>query len=159
NAIDVVITPGEKEGEPAKVTTRPETSLYHIDMLVTTSNEKSLSNVHLLAVGPNQFAVRGSVPKGSKPLVRIFSVDDPVLFARTLFIEALRRNGVRAQCSVVRPSHNGLPPQGEYEKLVKTASLTSAPFKDTITVTLKVSHNLYASALPCLVAAAKGQNT
>jgi D-alanyl-D-alanine carboxypeptidase/D-alanyl-D-alanine-endopeptidase (penicillin-binding protein 4) len=159
NVIDVIITPGEKEGDKAKVTTRPETSFFNVDELVTTSDEKSSPNLHLLSVGPNQFAVRGSVPKGGQPQIRVYSVEEPALFARTLFIEALRRNGVRAQCSVMRPSHNGLPVKGDYEKLTKTASFTSAPFKDTITVTLKVSHNLYASTLPCLVAAAKGQNT
>ena len=45
------------------------------------------------------------------------------------------------------------------KKLPKVATFTSAPFKDTLTVTLKVSHNLYASTLPCLVAASKGQTT
>jgi D-alanyl-D-alanine carboxypeptidase/D-alanyl-D-alanine-endopeptidase (penicillin-binding protein 4) len=159
NAIDIVVTPGEKEGDPAKVTTRPETTFYNIDALVTTGGEKSATNLHMLAITPSQFAVRGSVPRGGKPLVRIYNVEEPVLLARTLFVEALRRNGVQAQCAVMRPSHNNLPPKGDYEKLAKTASLTSAPFKDTVTVTLKVSHNLYASALPCLIAAANKQNT
>ena len=46
-----------------------------------------------------------------------------------------------------------------YDKLTKVAAFTSPPFKDAITVTLKVSHNLYASTLPCLVAASKGFTT
>jgi D-alanyl-D-alanine carboxypeptidase/D-alanyl-D-alanine-endopeptidase (penicillin-binding protein 4) len=159
NVVDVVVTPGEKEGDPAKVTTRPETSFYQVDALVTTGDEKVSPTIQLIPVGSNQFAVRGRVPKGGKPQVRIYGVDEPALFARSLFIEALRRNGVQAQCSVLRPSHNGLPQRGEYEKLPKLATLTSAPFKEAITVTLKVSHNLYASTLPCLVAASKGQTT
>ncbi len=159
NVVDVIVTPGEKEGDPAKVTTRPETSFYTVDAVVTTGAEKSGASIHLLAVGANQFAVRGRVPLGSKPQVRIYGVDEPVLFARALFVEALRRNGVQAQGAVLRPSSNNLPAKADYEKLTKVARFKSAPFSDTIAVTLKVSHNLYASTLPCLVAVAKGHNT
>jgi D-alanyl-D-alanine carboxypeptidase/D-alanyl-D-alanine-endopeptidase (penicillin-binding protein 4) len=159
NLIDVVVTPGPKEGDPAKVATRPETAFFGVDAVVSTGSEKSEASVQLLAVGLNQFAVRGKVPAGGKPQVRIFPVEEPALFARALFIESLRRNGVQAQAAVLRPGGAGLPAKGDYEKLPKVATLTSAPFRDALTVTLKVSHNLYASTFPCLVAAAKGQTT
>ncbi len=159
NVIDVLVTPGEKAGDPARVTMRPETSFCSMDAVVTTGGEKTAPDLHLLAVGTNQFAVRGKVPAGGKPQVRVYGVDDPVLFARALFVEALRRNGVQAQCAILRPSGAALPAKGDYEKMTKVASFTSAPFKDTLAVTLKVSHNLYASTLPCLVAAAKGRTT
>lgn len=159
NLIDILVTPGAKEGDPAKVTMRPETALYTMDAVVSTGAEKSEPNIHLLAVGPNQFAIRGKIPAGGKPQVRIYGVDDPALFARSLFVEALRRNGVLAQSAVTRPSGAALPAKADYEKLTKVASFTSAPFKDALTVTLKVSHNLYASTLPCLVAVAKGHST
>lgn len=159
NLIDIIVTPGEKEGDPAKVTTRPETAFYHVDAAVTTGTEKTPPSIVLVPLGANQFAVRGKVPRGGKPQVRIYGVDEPALFARALFIEALRRNGVQALSAVLRPGVNPLPAKGDYEKLPKVASLTSAPFKDTLTVTFKVSHNLYASTFPCLVAAAKGQTT
>lgn len=159
NVVDVLVTPGEKPGDPAQVTVRPQTAFFNIDAVVATGDAKSATDLHLLAVGPNQFAVRGKVPAGGKPQVRIFGMDDPPAFARALFVEALRRNGVRAQCSVIRPSAAPLPDKAEYNKLPKVAKLTSVPFKDTLTVTLKVSHNLYASALPCLVAASVGKST
>ena len=57
----------------------------------------------------------------------------------------------------MRPAHTNLP--ADYEKLKKVATFTSSPFKDAICVTLKVSHNLYASTLPCLVAVSKGKTT
>lgn len=159
NVVDILVTPGEKAGDPAKVTVRPETAFFNIDAVVSTGDAKSLPNLQLLAVGTNQFAIRGKVPVGGKPQVRIISVDDPSGFARALFVEALRRAGVRAQCAVLRSSGAALPDKRDYDKLTKVATLTSAPFKDTLTVTLKVSHNLYASALPCLVAVAKGKTT
>jgi D-alanyl-D-alanine carboxypeptidase/D-alanyl-D-alanine-endopeptidase (penicillin-binding protein 4) len=110
-------------------------------------------------VGANQFAVRGKVPAGGKPQVRIYPIEEPALFARALFIEALRRNGVKAAAAVLRPATVNLPAKDAYAKMTKVATFTSPPFKEAITVTLKVSHNLYASTLPCLVAASKGHTT
>jgi D-alanyl-D-alanine carboxypeptidase/D-alanyl-D-alanine-endopeptidase (penicillin-binding protein 4) len=123
---------------------------------VTTGGEKSAANLQVLAVSPTQIAVRGTIPAGAKPQVRVYGADDPNLYARALFIEALRRNGVNAQCVVQRPAHTNLPERSAYEKLPKLATLESEPLKDTLAVVLKVSHNLYASALPSKVAAAKG---
>ena len=159
NVIDVTVTPAEEAGKPAAVTTRPETAFYQVDALVNTSAEDTTPDVQVLAVGPNQFAVRGRIPKGHKPAVRVYPVDEPALFARAVFVEALRRNGVQANAAVVRPGTINLPDKSAYEKLRKVASFTSPPLKDAITVTLKVSHNLYASTLPCLIAAANGQTT
>jgi D-alanyl-D-alanine carboxypeptidase/D-alanyl-D-alanine-endopeptidase (penicillin-binding protein 4) len=159
NVVDVTVTPGAKEGDLAKVETRPKTSFYRFDRLVTTGAEESEANVQFFAVGPNAAAVRGSVPAGGKPQLRVYGVAEPTLFARALFVEALRRNGVLAQCAVLRPTHLNVPAKGDYEKLPKVASFTSPPFKETVAVTLKVSHNLYASAMPCLVAASEGKLT
>jgi D-alanyl-D-alanine carboxypeptidase/D-alanyl-D-alanine-endopeptidase (penicillin-binding protein 4) len=159
NVVDVIITPGEKPGDPAKVTTRPESAFYQMDALVTTAEEKTVSTVQLLSVGPNQFAVRGKIAAGSKPLVRIYPIEDPAAFARTLFVEALRRNGVKPNAAVLRAATVNLPSKDGYGSFTKVASFTSPPFHEAIRVTLKVSHNLYASTLPCLIAASKGLST
>ncbi|MBA4188532.1 MAG: D-alanyl-D-alanine carboxypeptidase/D-alanyl-D-alanine-endopeptidase [Planctomycetaceae bacterium] len=159
NLVDILIAPGAKPGDPAKVTTRPESGYYQCDSLVTTSDEKSAASVQLLPVGANQFAVRGKIPVGSKPLLRIYPIDDPTQFARSLFIEALRRNGVKPSAAVLRQALTILPTKDAYAELTKVASFQSPPFREAIAVTLKVSHNLYASTLPCLIAASKGQET
>ncbi|HJZ55285.1 MAG TPA: D-alanyl-D-alanine carboxypeptidase/D-alanyl-D-alanine-endopeptidase [Gemmataceae bacterium] len=158
NVVDVIIQPGTKPGDPAKVTTRPESAFYHVDALVSTTEAGSMPFVQVVATGPSQFAVRGEVPVG-KPIVRICPTNEPALFARALFIEALRRHGVRAGAPLARPVETSLPPRDWYADAPKVASFTSPPFKDVIKVTLKVSHNLYASSLPCLVAVARGQST
>jgi D-alanyl-D-alanine carboxypeptidase/D-alanyl-D-alanine-endopeptidase (penicillin-binding protein 4) len=159
NVIDILVEPGAKVGDPAKVTTRPESAFYHIDALVTTGAEMSTPTIQLLPVGVNQFAVRGKVPAGGKPVVRIYPIEEPALFARTAFIEALRRQGVNCNAVLLRPASFNLPSKDAYAKLPKLASFTSPPFKETVAVTLKVSHNLYASTMPCLVAASKGFDT
>src|SRR5206468_2697779 len=81
-------------GQPAKVVVRPQTAVATVDIDVTTGVKGSPTLTLLDAVGPRQFTVRGSVPVGGKPVVRILPVDDPAGFARGLFIEALRELGV-----------------------------------------------------------------
>ena len=159
NVIDILVEPGANVGDPAKVTTRPATAFFQIDTLVTTAAEKSSLDVQVLSVGANQFAVRGHIAKGAKPIVRIYPVDDPALFARALFVEALRRNGVKANAAILRPGGAILPDRSAYERFPKLASFASPPFIESLTVTLKVSHNLYASTLPCLMAVSTGGTT
>jgi D-alanyl-D-alanine carboxypeptidase/D-alanyl-D-alanine-endopeptidase (penicillin-binding protein 4) len=159
NVIDVTVTPGEKAGAPAVVKTRPETAFYQVDAVVGTGAADSAVDLSLFTVGPNQFAVRGRVPQGRKPLVRIYPVEDPTLFARALFVEALRRNGVQVNAATLRPASVNMPDKSAYANLKKVAVYKSPPFRDAVKVTLKVSHNLYASTLPCLVAVAKDRST
>ena len=159
NAVDLLIEPGKKPGDPATVTVRPEGAFFQVDALVTTGPEKSTPALQLSPVSPNHFAVRGSVPAGGKPQVRIYPVEEPALFARALLIEALRRNGVKATAAILRPASVNLPPRDAYAKMPKVAAFTSAPFKEAITVTLKVSHNLYASTLPSLIASSRNFTT
>lgn len=159
NAIDVVIEPGEKPGDPAKITTRPESSFFQIDALVTTSSSKSMPAIQPMPVFANHFAVRGSIPAGSKPQVRIFPIEEPAMFARAVFIESLRHVGVKANAAIARPGVVNLPSPDLYPRMPKVAAFVSPPFKDAITVTLKVSHNLYANTLPCLIAASHGLST
>ncbi len=159
NVLDLLIEPGARSGDLAKITIRPETAFFQVDSVVTTGSEKSSPRIQILPVGPNQFAVRGSVPASGKPQVRIYPVDEPALFARALFIEALRRQGVTATAAVLRPVGVNLPPKENYGQLTRVACLTSEPFQELIAVTLKVSHNLYASTLPCLIATTRGFST
>ncbi len=103
NAVDILIEPGPNAGDPAKITTRPESGFYQVDALVTTGPAKSAPAIQLLPVSSNQIAIRGRVPVGGNPQVRIYPIEEPALFARALFIEALRRNHVKATAPILRP--------------------------------------------------------
>ncbi len=153
NVLDLTIAPGAKAGDPANVTVRPETAVLSVDVDVTTGGPLS---IRLETPTKGRFTVRGSVPVGAKPVVRILPVDDPTAFARGLFIESLRRAGVR----VVAPLHaaTGTLPEKSAD-LPVVASHTSPPLSELVKVTLKVSHNLYAGMLPCLVAVKRGHTT
>jgi D-alanyl-D-alanine carboxypeptidase/D-alanyl-D-alanine-endopeptidase (penicillin-binding protein 4) len=158
NVIDLLITPGDKEGDPAVVKMRPESQYVQMDADVRTAGEKGSLTITLEATGPAQFAVRGQIPAKSKPIVRIYPIDEPVLFARALFIEALRRKGVKVAANVHRPRRFDLPPR-DAAGLVRVAEYQSEPLIDVLRVTLKVSHNLYASTLPVLVGVRQGKPT
>lgn len=157
NVIDVIIRPGARVGDRAIVTFRPETAFAQSDVEVVTIDEALSPMIAIRQTGPTAFSVRGRIPMKSKPIIRIVPVEDPVAFARCLLIESLRKAGVRVNASLARTTRNDLPEK--YEGLTKVASLTSPPFHEAIKVTLKVSHNLYASTLPCLLAMKDGQKT
>jgi D-alanyl-D-alanine carboxypeptidase/D-alanyl-D-alanine-endopeptidase (penicillin-binding protein 4) len=159
NVVDVVITPGAKAGEPAKVTHRPQSVLMSVDAEVSTSEAIAPTGVMLNQVGPGQFTVRGSVPANGKVVVRALPVDEPTGFARGLFIEALRKAGVKVAAAVVRPGTAAQPTAAEYGQLPVAGVFTSAPMGELLKVTLKTSNNLYATALPCLLAAKHGKLT
>jgi D-alanyl-D-alanine carboxypeptidase/D-alanyl-D-alanine-endopeptidase (penicillin-binding protein 4) len=159
NLVDVLVTPAAKAGEPATVTMRPKTDHVRIDVSVTTAEEGKKTKVEVVSLGGERFAVRGQIALKSRPLVRICGVEDPAAFARALFIEVLRREGVTVAANPLGPPRAELPEKESYAKLKRVATHTSAPFSEVAKVTLKVSHNLYASTLPLLIAARNGKRT
>ncbi|HEV3255931.1 MAG TPA: D-alanyl-D-alanine carboxypeptidase/D-alanyl-D-alanine-endopeptidase [Gemmataceae bacterium] len=159
NVIDILVSPGAKAGDPAKLLIRPETPLFQIDAQMETVAEGRSPLVHVQAAGGQRCVVRGRIPLKSKPLLFIFPVEDPTAFARALFIEALQREGVKVAASPLQSPQVELPDKAGYANLKRVALFTSPPFAEVIKVTLKVSHNLYASTLPILAAVQKGKGT
>jgi D-alanyl-D-alanine carboxypeptidase/D-alanyl-D-alanine-endopeptidase (penicillin-binding protein 4) len=159
NVVDIVVTPADKPGEPAGVRMRPETAFVQMDAQVDTVDEGRPLRVEVRSAGPHSFVVRGRIPAKAKPLMRIYSVEDPAQYARALFIETLRANGVGMAASPLQPPTAELPEKDGYDKLTRVAVFTSPPFSEVVKVALKVSHNLYASTLPLLIAAKNGQKT
>jgi D-alanyl-D-alanine carboxypeptidase/D-alanyl-D-alanine-endopeptidase (penicillin-binding protein 4) len=157
NVVDVTVAPGEKDGDPAVVKVQPESAFLQVDADVRTVKKGGRPSITIESTGTGQFAVRGRIPAGSSPTVRIVAIDDPTIWARALFIEALRRHGVKVEASLYRPRRSDMPDPGAH--LDKVAEYKSEPLADVVKVTLKVSHNLYASTLPVLVGLKHGGNT
>ncbi len=116
-------------------------------------------NVTVELAGLGRYVMRGDIPLGSKPLVRICPVADPEVFARGLFIETLRREGVAVRSSALSRPAAPLPDRDAYAGLSRVAVHESPPFSELLKVVLKTSHNLYASTLPLLIAAKHGRRT
>jgi D-alanyl-D-alanine carboxypeptidase/D-alanyl-D-alanine-endopeptidase (penicillin-binding protein 4) len=159
NVLDVVISPGKTEGERATARIRPENGFIHVDVQVQTGAKESTPSIVVEFAGPDRYVVRGTIPLDSKPLVRICPITNPELFARGLFIETLRREGVRVQASALRQPTASLPDADAYAGLTRVANLESPPMSELLKVTMKVSHNLYASTLPMLLAVKHGKRT
>ncbi len=158
NLVDVIVMPAAKAGESAAIQLRPATPYVQVDALVETAAEGA-TRITTERVGPQRYTVRGRIPISAKPQVRILPVDDPAGFARALFIETLRKEGVIVRASELRPPTAELPEKETYAKLPRVAAFTSPPLIEALKVTLKVSHNLYASTLPLLLAVKEGKRT
>ena len=159
NVVDAVVVPADRKGEKAKVELRPVCSTFALDAEVNTADSGSGPMLILTQAGPGQYVLRGSVPAGGKPIVRVIPVDEPTVWARSLFIEALRRAEVKVQAPLLRTQAVNLPEAKEYADLRRVGLFTSATLGEHLKVTLKVSSNLYATALPCLVAAKNRKST
>ncbi len=159
NVVDIEVSPGAHEGEPAKLLVRPQTHFFQIDARVETVAAGKSPIIHLRTPGPRRIVVRGQIPLKSKPRLAIVPVEDPTALARALFIEALQAAGVRVDASGLQTPQADLPDPAAYAKLPRVAVFTSPAFSELIKVTLKVSHNLYASTLPILAAVHRGQKT
>ncbi len=157
NVLDLTVTPADKSGAPASVRVRPETGWVQIDAQVTTGPKGATPRLELEDVGPQRFKLRGEVPVGDKPRIVIAPVEDPAGFARALFIDCLRREGVAVDASPLQAPQAELPERDAYAKMACVARFTSPPLAEALKVTLKVSHNLYASTLPLLLAAKHGR--
>lgn len=159
NVIDLIIVPTEA-GHPATLTFRPQTSAVHIESKIVTVEPGKPLNTTIHDLGHGRISITGQIPMGHKPLVRTYEVHDAVAFARTLFIEALQRAGVKVDApAVASASPHPLPTSAEVKTLPQVAIHTSLPFSESIKLILKVSHNLHASTLPLLVANKHGQRT
>lgn len=159
NVIDVIVTPGTAPGTPAKVRCAPQSAAIQMDAQVETTKAGQAARVEVNHVGPQRFVVRGRIAVDSKPLVRIWPVDDPPFVARALLLECLRSEGVDVAASVLRRPNGDLPARDSYDEKTRVAQFVSPPLSEAIKVTLKVSHNLYASTLPLLIAVKNGQTT
>ncbi|HZV04358.1 MAG TPA: D-alanyl-D-alanine carboxypeptidase/D-alanyl-D-alanine-endopeptidase [Gemmataceae bacterium] len=160
NLLDVIITPGPAVGERATAKVRPDNGFIHVDVQVQTVASGDKPNISVELVGLDRYVLRGRIPLGSKPLVRICPITNSELFARGLFIETLRREGVRIRASTLRPpTAVSLPDRDAYAGLSRVAIYESPPLSELVKIILKVSHNLYASTLPMLIAAKHGKRT
>lgn len=160
NLIDVLATPAATVGDPATVRLAPETSHVSADVRVETTDAEGSPVLTITRAGPRRLTVRGRIPIGHKPVLRILEVEDPASFARTLFIEALRRRGVRVEASSLTDNPAArLPSEEARSGLKRVGVYTSPPLREYIKVILKVSHNLHASTLPLILAAKGGGRT
>jgi D-alanyl-D-alanine carboxypeptidase/D-alanyl-D-alanine-endopeptidase (penicillin-binding protein 4) len=158
NLVDVVAAPTQP-GRPARVRWRPHTARYRIVSSARTVGPAGPLALSVRSGGPGVIAVSGTIPAGRAPVVETYQAP-PTAFARTLFIEALRRAGVAVSARALGPNPaERLPSRAAVARLPRVALLTSPPLIQEIRLILKVSHNLGANTMPLLLAVRHGQRT
>lgn len=153
NLVDIMIVPGVP-GTPPTLAMRPETSAYILDNRVATGPAGSPLSIAITEEPGGTIVVSGIVAADAGQVNQTYSVRDPAAYARTLFIEALKRQGIEvtAQANGDNPGEK-LPGKGRYAGSLKVAELTSPPLIEDVTLTLKVSQNLHANSYIMLLAA------
>ena len=157
NFIDITAR-ATRKGQPARISYRPHTAAWHVRSSVKTAARGSAPSWQATQTGPRQVTVSGTVPAGSGRLLQVFFIPNPAAFARTAFIEALRRAGVSVAARSVGPDPRKLLPRNRnYPSHRRVARWTSAPLSQIVKVVLKVSANRGADLLVCLAAVKRGQ--
>jgi D-alanyl-D-alanine carboxypeptidase/D-alanyl-D-alanine-endopeptidase (penicillin-binding protein 4) len=99
----------------------------------------------------------GTIAADAGPAVNTYDFQDPARYARTAFIEALRRAGVTVKANPISPNPEGrLPSKRAVTALPAVATLKSLSLQEEATYVLKVSYNRGAQTMICLLAVAAG---
>jgi D-alanyl-D-alanine carboxypeptidase/D-alanyl-D-alanine-endopeptidase (penicillin-binding protein 4) len=143
NAVRVTVSPGPKAGDTAGVTVVPPTSVMVVRNVLTTSDAASAAHIDARRLpGSSELELRGSIPQGSAPVVRVVSVDNPTLFFVAALRNALIARGidVRGAAVDIDDIHDTLPPAAG----APLVTLRSAPLSTLAIRLMKISQNLYA---------------
>jgi PBP4 family serine-type D-alanyl-D-alanine carboxypeptidase len=156
NVIDLVATPGAKQGDPATFISTPQTSYIKFNGRLATGPADSKESVEVSDPiaspdGTISVVITGTVPLGSKPVTAAFAVPSPTNFAQTVLTESLVANGIS-----LKPPKHAAPPDfialaHSYTPENQLAEHVSLPLAEEIKVTLKVSQNLHAGMGPYLL--------
>ena len=156
NILDVMIGPGDAEGAPVNFKSSPVTSYATFVNRATTGKPDAEPEIRFVGNQPNadgmqNVTIAGTFPAGKTPILFKYVVPSPSRFAETVLVEALREKGITVETSGPRRDVNALAASYISDQLV--AEHVSAPLKEEIKVTLKVSQNLHASITPLILGA------
>ncbi|WP_333762718.1 D-alanyl-D-alanine carboxypeptidase/D-alanyl-D-alanine endopeptidase [Streptomyces sp. IBSBF 2390] len=152
NLIDILSTP-TTPGERASFTWRPRTARNSVRYRVTTVAAGRPTAITATTGADGVITVSGTLAADADPWLVTTPIADPAAFARTAFIEALERAGVTVDAPATGPDP---APPADTPGGDPVARLVSVPFEQEATLILKVSHNLGADLMVCLLAVRRG---
>ena len=162
NAIDVVVAPGAREGEPARLTVAPATAYARIVNKTTTGPAGSRDDLRIASDvthgdGTHTVTYGGAIAADARPTLLAYRVPQPSRFAEIVLAEALHERAVAAAPRLADDPPDVAALSRAYADDRVLADHVSPPFSEEVKVTLKVSHNLHASATPFLLGALAGR--
>ena len=174
NMVDLIVAPAQP-GQAASVDWRPKSEAFAATGEVQTVAAATPETVSLSGRGLAECigvvgctgTVDGAIPIGyqaplsSSPLlVQTFRIEDPAAFARTAFIEALKRAGVTVMApAVAQNPTGGLAAPSSHALDTRVAQFVSSPYAEYAKLILKVSLNLGANLSLMHFGLAHGQRT
>jgi D-alanyl-D-alanine carboxypeptidase/D-alanyl-D-alanine-endopeptidase (penicillin-binding protein 4) len=95
NCADLTVTAGERAGDPVRVDRAPASSYYRVASTATTSAAGTSPALTLArASGSNEVRLSGTYPIGAEPWEGSAALEDPALYAATVFAEVLAARGI-----------------------------------------------------------------
>jgi D-alanyl-D-alanine carboxypeptidase/D-alanyl-D-alanine-endopeptidase (penicillin-binding protein 4) len=158
NVIDFTTTP-TKPGEVATSVMSPVVAPWVVKGEVKTVEAGGTTNIKASSPEEGTVVLSGTIAADSKPVVNVYAFKDPATYARTAFIEALKRAGVSVTADPVGTNPAAkLPPKQEVSALPAVAKLTSLPLEEEVTYVNKISYNVGGETLLCRLAVAAGSD-
>jgi PBP4 family serine-type D-alanyl-D-alanine carboxypeptidase len=163
NAIDLVVRPGGSDGAAVQLTMTPATSYARFVNGAVTGKAGSRDTLRIESDvargdGTRVVTLGGSVPADAKPAMVAYRVPQPSRFAEIVLAEALHERGIVASARdpEERPATAELSKAFTPDRTV--AEHVSPPLSEEVKITLKVSQNLHASAMPFVLGALESRD-
>ncbi|RLG42329.1 MAG: D-alanyl-D-alanine carboxypeptidase/D-alanyl-D-alanine-endopeptidase, partial [Thermoproteota archaeon] len=139
NVIKIVVSPGRREGDPARVDLIPKTSYVEVVNYVrTVGGDKSDVNARKV-FDENKVILRGEIGVQSDPVEFVRTVEEPSLYFGNLLMESLELEGVVVRGTV----RKGVLPEGA----VEIGLIRSRPLSELVKEMMKRSDNMMADHL------------
>ncbi len=144
NCIDIIVKPGKKPGDPARVQIEPKTSYVKI---INTCKTTTLESKHFYSLyrkpSTNLIYVKGHIWTKTRPQKEWITIHNPPLYTATVFKEILESMNIRiiGNARVINVSDSNT--KYNLHKLTETTS----SLKQSIVVTNKRSQGFYAEQI------------
>ena len=164
NLIDILITPGEKEGDPAAIKVMPETPyVTFINEVTTVAPAGNLSPGMMVRKpgfesdtmnpdGTRTVTVTGSVASDTEPVLSVYCIPDPARFVESALAMVLEEKGISANVDLLE-EYDFDALSTHYTEENKVAELISPPLAMELMPMMKLSSNMHTAAWPHVVGA------
>jgi D-alanyl-D-alanine carboxypeptidase len=167
--VDLIIHP-EAQGDLASLHYRPVSKALTVNngvVMTGSGTKETIKPPKPTCIGdPDGCSVTldGTLPvgytpplSGTYPLIRTYRITKPADYARTVFIEELRKAGVSVRAQTVGPNPiKLLPAKDRYRAGARVAELQGLPYSEDGKLVMKVSYNLGADTSLLLWGVAEG---
>ena len=144
NTATLLLTPGEKSGDPVAAEMQPRIEEFTVKNLVATVGPKEKADLRLTREpGADTVIVSGVLPAKSEPRKLVLAIQEPAQHAAALLARLLADRGVKWK-GTVRTQHDPDPMEASRTVLAEHLSIRLA---DSVKLVNKISQNLHTEVL------------